>query len=164
MVFHPARRVAASHGVHDHSAHLVCLFFDWLHHLSCSRWREIFRIHRLARGSILSDTGLARSAGVRDAAVGHFNAYSRISSAMGPAQADRALDDSDLALRVCHRSSRLFNALPIVPFAGALTAITSAPQRITMRRTGSRWAEDSARYSDGSANHSDVKILRSTMI
>ena len=49
---------------------------------------------------------------------------------MGPAQADRALDDSDLALRVYHRSSRLLNALPMVSSACSLSAVASAvPQR-----------------------------------
>ena len=50
----------------------------------------------------------------------------------------RPLDDPDLAVRVCHRSSCLFNALPMVPSAATL--------------------------SDGPANHSDLKILRSTAI
>ncbi len=44
---------------------------------------------------------------------------------MGPAQADRALDDPNLALCVRHRSSRLFDALPMVPSAGALIAVAS---------------------------------------
>ena len=39
---------------------------------------------------------------------------------MGPAQANRALDDPDLAVRVCHRRSGLLNALPMVPSTGAL--------------------------------------------
>ena len=115
--------MAPSHGVHDHSRYLVCLFSDWLYHLSFARWREIFRIHGLVRGGLLSDPGLARSAGVCDAAIGHFDACSGFSSPMGPAQADRALDDPDLALRVCHRSSRLFNALPMVSSPGALTCL-----------------------------------------
>ena len=42
---------------------------------------------------------------------------------MGPAQADRALDDPNLAVRVGYRSSRLLNALPMVPSAGALSAV-----------------------------------------
>ena len=103
--------MAPSHGVHDHSPLLVCLFSDWLHHLSRARWREIFRIYRLARGVLLSDPSLARSAGVCDAAVGHFDACSGFSSPMGPAQADRALDDPNLALRFGYGSSRLLNAL-----------------------------------------------------
>ena len=78
------------------------------------------------RGGLLSDPCLARSAGVCDAAVGRFNACSGFSSPMGPAQADRALDDPDLALRVCHRSSRLLNALPMVPSTCALSTVTSA--------------------------------------
>jgi hypothetical protein len=112
--------VAPSHGVHDYSPHLVYLFFDWLPHLSCTRWGEILRIHWLARWDLLSDAGLPRSLGVCDAAVGHFDACSSLSSPLGPAQAGRALDDPNLALRVCHRSSCLFNALPMVPSAATL--------------------------------------------
>jgi len=130
--------VAPSHGVHDYSPRLVYLFSNWLRHLSCTRWGEILRIHWLARWDLLSDAGLPRSLGVCDAAVGLFNACSGLSSPLGPAQADRALDDPDLAVRVCHRSSSLFNALPMVPSADTL--------------------------SDEPANHSDLKILRSTAI
>ena len=126
MVFDPARRLAPSHGVHDHSPHFLCLFPDWLHHLSCARWREILGLHRLDRGGLLSNPGLARSAGFCDAASGHFDAGSGFSSPMGPAQADRALDDPDLAIRVCYGRSRIFDALPLVPSAGALTAVASA--------------------------------------
>ena len=39
---------------------------------------------------------------------------------MGPAQADRALDDPNLAVRVGYRSSRLLNALQMVSSTGAL--------------------------------------------
>jgi len=48
---------------------------------------------------------------------------------MGPAQTDRALDYSNLALRVRHGSSRLFDALPMVPSACALNAVESAARR-----------------------------------
>jgi hypothetical protein len=41
---------------------------------------------------------------------------------MGPAQADRALDDPNLAVRVGYRSSHLLNALQMVPSAHALSA------------------------------------------
>jgi hypothetical protein len=61
---------------------------------------------------------------------------------MGPAQADRALDDPNLAVRVGYWSSRLLNALQMVPSTGTLSAVSSAEP----------------------ANHSDVKILRSTAI
>ena len=44
---------------------------------------------------------------------------------MGPAQADRALDDPNLAVRVGYRSSRLLNALQMVPSTGALSAVSS---------------------------------------
>ncbi len=39
---------------------------------------------------------------------------------MGPAQADRALDDPNLAVRVGYRSSRLLNAVQMVPSTSAL--------------------------------------------
>lgn len=51
---------------------------------------------------------------------------------MGPAQADRALGDPNLALRVGHRSSRLFDALPMVPSAGALTGIPLGCQNLAL--------------------------------
>ena len=119
--------MAPSHGLHDYRPPVVCLFSDWLHHLSRARWREIFRIHWLDRGGLLSDPGIARSAGVCDAAVGHFDACSGFSSPMGPAQADRALDDPNLALRVRHGSSRVLNAIPMVPTVGALTGALVDP-------------------------------------
>jgi len=134
--------VAPSHGVHDYGPPLVRLFSNWLHHLSCARWREIFRIYRLDRWGLLSDASLARSAGVCDAAVGHFDTCSGFSSPMGPAQTNRALDDPNLAVRIGYRSSRLLNALQMVPSTGTLSAVPS----------------------DEPANHSDVKILRSTTI
>lgn len=125
--------MALSHGVHDYSPPLVCLFSDWLHHLSCARWREIFWIYRLDRWGLLSDPSLARSAGVCDAAVGHFDACSGFSSPMGPAQADRALDDPNLAVRVGYGSSRLLNALQMVPSTGALNAVSSAEPAKSLR-------------------------------
>jgi len=125
--------VAPSHGVYDHSPGLVCLLSDWLHHLSCTRRREIFRIHRLARGDLLSDPGLARSAGVCDAAFGYFDTCTGFSSPMGPAQANRALDDPNLAVRVRYRSSRLFSALSMVPTAGALGRTTNQSNAKTLR-------------------------------
>jgi hypothetical protein len=47
-----------------------------------------------------------------------------------------------LAVRIGYRSSRLLNALQMVPSTGTLSAVSSAEP----------------------ANHSDVKILRSTAI
>ena len=124
--------MASSHGVHDHSSPLVCLLSGWLHHLSCARWREIFRIHRLGGGGLLSDPGVARFAGVCDAAVGRVDARSGFSSPMGPAQADRALDHPHLAVRVDYRSPRLLNAVPMVSSTGALNA-TSVTTRKSLR-------------------------------
>ena len=128
MVFHPAWRVASSHGVHDHSLDVIFLFSGWLHHLSCAGWREIFGLHWLARRGLLPDAGLARSSGIFDVAADDSHAHSGFSSPMGPAQADRPLDDPDLALRVCYRRAGLFNALPMVPSTGALAAIPSEDQ------------------------------------
>ena len=123
--------MAPSHGLHDYSPSLVCLFSGWLHHLSCARWREIFGIYRLDRGRLFSNSGLSRSIGVCDAAIGHFDARTGFSSQMGQAQADRALDDPDLAVRVDYGSSRLPNALPMVSSTCALgdveSAVLSAP-------------------------------------
>jgi hypothetical protein len=166
LVLHPARRLAPSYGVYGYSPPLVCLFSDWLHHLSRARWREIFRIHRLDRGRLLSDPCLARSTGLCDAAVGRFDAHTGFPSPMGPAQADRALDDPNLAVRVGYWSSRLLDALQMVPAAGALSAVSSAVLSGLSDATHnfSTCTEDIARYSDEPANHSDVKILRSTAI
>ena len=50
---------------------------------------------------------------------------------MGPAHADRALDDPNLALRIGHWSARLFNALQMVPSTDALNWSVRLPQRIT---------------------------------
>ena len=118
--------MAPSHGVHDHGSPLVCLFSGWLHHVSCARWREIFWIYGLDCRGLLSDPGLARSAGVCDVAVGRFDAYTGFSSPMGPAQADRALDDPNLVVRVGYRRSSLLNALPMVPSTRSLSAAASA--------------------------------------
>ena len=74
----------------------------------------------MAGGGLLSNPGLPRSAGVCDAAAGDFDACSRFSPPLGPAHADRALDDPNLAVRVRYRSSRLFNALQMVSSTGAL--------------------------------------------
>ena len=84
---------------------------------------------------------------------------------MGPAQADRALDDSNLAVRIRHRSSRLFNAVQMVSSTSALTAVASVVR--SGLPTGcaiSTCIEHSAPCSDEPVNQSDVKILRSTAI
>ena len=138
--------MAPSHDVHDYSTRLVYLFSDWLPHLSCTRWGEILRIHWLARWDLLSDAGLPRSFGVCDAAVGHFDACSGFPSQMGPAQADRALDDPNLVVCVGYRRSSLLNALPMVPSTRSLSDVASAV------------------LSGLPGQISDVKILRSTAI
>src|ERR1051325_5739354 len=91
MVFHPARALAAPHGVHGRGSWLVYLFSDWLHHLSCAHRRKVLRIQWLARGDLLSCPRFARSVGVCDAAARHFNAYPGVSTAGGRAPTARAL-------------------------------------------------------------------------
>ncbi len=59
-------------------------------------------------------------------AAGHFDACSGFSSPMGQAQADCALDGSNLALRLYHRSARVPGALQMVPSGHALIAVASA--------------------------------------
>ena len=100
--------------MHDRSRDLVGLFFGRLHYLSRPGRRKIFGIHRLDRGRLLPDTGFARSACLCHIASGDFDACSSFSAPMGSAQADRTLDDPDLALRFCDRRTRLFNALQVV--------------------------------------------------
>src|ERR1044071_3900259 len=126
MVFHPARALAAPHSVHGRGSWLVYLFSDWLHHLSCAHRRKVLRIQWLARGDLLSCPRFPRSVGVCDAAARHFNAYPGVSTAVGPAQADRALDHPDLAVCICDRSPCVSDALPMVPSACALKACVSA--------------------------------------
>jgi len=109
--------------MHDHSCDVVGLFFGWLHHLSRPSRRKIFGIHRLDRRGLLPDTGFARSACLCDVAPGDFDAYPGFSPQMGPAQTDRALDDPDLALRLCHRRVCLFNALQMVSTGSVTQAI-----------------------------------------
>jgi hypothetical protein len=107
--------MAASHGMHDHSGDLVGLFFGRLHYLSRPGRRKIFGIHRLDSRYLLPDTGFARSACLCDVASGDLDAYPSFSPPMEPAQADRALDDPNLALRLGHRCPCLFDALQMVP-------------------------------------------------
>ena len=118
--------MAPSHGVHDHGPDLVSLFSGWLYHLSCAHRREIFGIHRLDRRGLLPDARFARSPRLCDVAAGYHDARSGFSSPMGPARADRALDTPDLALCLCHRGARLFNAVQVVPSGHTLGAGTSA--------------------------------------
>ena len=106
--------MAPAHGVYDHRRGFLGLFPDGLHHLSRERRRKIFGIHGVDRRNILSDTGIARSACFCDAASGDYHARSGFSPPMGSPQANRALDDPNLALRVSHRRVRVLDALQVV--------------------------------------------------
>jgi len=69
---------------------------------------------------LFSDTGYACIACFCDAASGGYHPYSGVSAAMGSPQANRALDDPDLALCLSHRRACVFGALQMVSF-GRLT-------------------------------------------
>ena len=71
--------------------------------------------YRLAGCGLFPDAGFARSTGFCDVAAGDCDTRSGFSSAMGPAQADRALDGSDLAVRLYHRSHRVPLSVQMVP-------------------------------------------------
>ena len=60
---------------------------------------------------------------------------------MGPTQADRALDDPNLAVRIGYWRSSLLNALPMVPSTRSLSDVASAllsgrPRPISSMRWG----------------------------
>jgi hypothetical protein len=109
--------------MHDNSRDLVGLFFGRLHYLSRPGRREIFGIHRLDRRYLLPDPGFARSTCFCNVASGDFDAYPGFSAPMGPAQTDRALDDSNLAVRVDHRGVCVFDALQMVSSGNVMRAI-----------------------------------------
>ena len=66
------------------------------------------------RCHLLSDPGFARFACLCDIASGDYHAYSGFSPQMGSAQANCALDNPDLALRLSHRGGGVFDALQVV--------------------------------------------------
>ena len=106
--------MAPTYGVHDHRRRFLDLFPDGLHHLSHERRRKILGIHRVARRNLLSDTGIARSACFCDSPSGDYHARSGFSPQVGSPQANSALDDPNLALRLSHRGVRVLNALQVV--------------------------------------------------
>jgi len=73
------------------------------------------------RRNLLSDTGVARSACFCDAASGDYDARAGFSPPMGSPQANRALDNPNLALRLSHRRVRVLDALQVVS-AGGVTS------------------------------------------
>ena len=118
--------MATPYDVHDHGRGLIDLFSGWLYHLSRSRRRKIFRIHRLDRRRLLPNTGFARSACLCDVASGDFDPGSGFSSPMGSSQADRALDDPNLAVRLRYGRVCVFDALQMVSSGSVMQAILPA--------------------------------------
>jgi hypothetical protein len=107
--------------VYDQRRNFLGLFSDGLYYLSRERRRKIFGIHRVDRRNLLSDTGIARSACFCDSPSGDYHARSGFSPQVGSAQANSALDDPNLALRLSHRGVRVPNALQVVS-AGGVTS------------------------------------------
>jgi len=70
------------------------------------------------RDHLFSDAGITCLTRVCDPPAGHPHSHSGFSTAVGSTSQDRTLDDADLALRLCNRGARLFNALPMVSSAG----------------------------------------------
>ncbi len=124
--------MATPYDVHDHSRGLIDLFPGWLHCLPCPGWRKIFGIQRLDRRRLLPNTGFARSACLCDVASGDFDPGSGFSSPMGSSQADRALDDPNLVIRLRHGRACLFDALQMVSSGSVMQAIL--PARDHLRR------------------------------
>ena len=77
------------------------------------------------RRRLLPDTGFARFARLCNVASGDFDAYPGISPPMGPAQADRTLDNPNLAVRLGHRRACVLDALQMVS-SGAMIQDLSA--------------------------------------
>jgi hypothetical protein len=114
LVLHPAWCVAPAHGVHDHRCGFLGLFSDGLHHLSRERRRKVFGIHGMDCRYLFSGTGFACPACFCDAASGDYHIGSGFSLQMGSPQANCALDNPDLALRLGYRRARVLDALQMV--------------------------------------------------
>src|SRR6266404_3130893 len=115
--------MAAPYDMHDHGGALIDLFPGWLHSLPRPSRRKIFGIQRLDRRRLLPNTGFARSACFCDVASGDFDPGSGFSSPMGSSQADRALDDPNLAVRLRHGRVCVFDALQMVSSGSVMQAI-----------------------------------------
>jgi len=140
--------VATPHGVHDHGRGVIGLFPGWLYRLPCAGWRKIFGIHRLGRRRLLPDTRFARSACLCDIASGDFDPGSGFSSPMGWSQADRALDDPNLALRLRHGSVCVFDALQMVSSGSVMPGDPAGK--------GSQRREDCLRHVQNLAHGNDL--------
>ena len=104
--------------MYDHRRSFLGLFPDGLYYLSRERRRKIFGIHGVDRRNLLSDIGIARSACFCDPPSGDYDSRSGFSSQVGSPQANRSLDDPNLALRLSHRGVRVLNALQVVSTGG----------------------------------------------
>ena len=120
--------MATPHGLHDHGRGLIDLFPGWLHRLPCPSRRKIFGIQRLDRCRLLPNTGFARSACFCHVASRDCDSGSGFSSPMGSPQANRSLDDPNLAIRLGHRGVCIFDALQMVSSWSVIQVIV--PTRI----------------------------------
>ena len=121
VVLHPAWRVAAPHGMHDCGTDLIDRFLGRLHHLSRARRRKIVGLYWMDRCYLLPDAGFACSSCLCDAAFGDFDTHSGFPSPVGSTSAHRPLDDTNLALCLCHRCACVYDALQMVSSAKSCT-------------------------------------------
>src|SRR5262249_7190016 len=85
---------------------------------------------------LLSHPGFARSACLCDVASGDCDARSGFSSPMGSPQANRALDDPNLAVRLGHRRVCVFYALQMVSSWSVMQAILPATSQAQTGSSG----------------------------
>ena len=99
--------------MHDYCRDFVHNFFGRVRHLSRARWRKIdaFRGPGNGTSALFRDVDFARPARLHDITLGDFNAHSSVSPPLGSASADRAVDDSNLALCFNNRCAGLSDAL-----------------------------------------------------
>src|SRR5260370_14706333 len=123
LVPDPARRVAASHGMHDHGCDCIHIFSHRVHRLPRARRRKIDPFHCAWNGAsaLFCNVDFAHPARLRDVALGDFDPHSSVPPPLGPPSAHRALDDPNLALCLSDRGAGVFNALQMVSSAKSCT-------------------------------------------
>ena len=107
--------------MHDRGHHFIDPVPRRLRRLPCARWRKIIRLHRLDSRDLFSDVSFARSSRVRHVAASDPDAYSGVSTPLGPASTHWPLDDANLALCFGDGRARLFDALQMVPTTESCT-------------------------------------------
>src|SRR5262249_61573917 len=100
--------------------------------------RSVSGIDLLGCRRLLPDARFRRSPGVCGVAASDFDAGSRFSTPLGPARMDRALDNPNLAICLCHRRARLFDALRGVPAGRELSTMAAKQETDSMPKSCAR--------------------------